>query len=633
MKMEPWRRWRNNGKQNQYVILVVIAILALVMAMLVSYVRTDHEKMIMDDLTLCTVVDGQEFSFKLWQDEEEEEYYLFLPSCFLNREIDLEVHYADNQARLAIDEQRYVDGDIWEQISGESVHNLKLTGIFGAACMEKTVQVLISENLPVMMVTVQDRESLQSSEDFSNKKYLENGELTLLDPDGNLVCSQHMQTFKVRGNLTATLDKKPYTFSLREPVAMLGMNPGMKWNLLANATDGSYIRNKLVLDLANAASDTYEPDGEFVELYLNGMYQGLYLLTEAANIEEKRVNISPSDDWFLEMELDFRMEDGTPYVITNEGQIIEIETENWVSEDDKQEVVTRLNDIESALDSEDGISQISGKHLSELIDFESWAQVWLIEEISGDHDTGIASQFAYMSKDADSLLYAGPVWDFDGTMGNVHTAMFANPVALTTSIANSRPEGDANQNRWLAAMYQNPDFRKALEETYETAFLEPFKDILDKQIGVYMAQIHRAAVLDTLRWHENCFEWMFVLPDDLNVPEDGDYTRFDVLDCQVGMVSDFLAAKYDFLNRLFVEHKDFCIVTAENNAPFYNQDYNHTTYYWVERGTAITNLPIYKAEGYQFKGYVDKASGQEVSDGTIIYEDSVLECVWEESGE
>ncbi len=54
--------------------------------------------------------------------------------------------------------------------------------------------------------------------------------------------------FKVRGNLTATLEKKPFTFTLPAPLSLCGMEPAYKWNLLANATDGSYIRNKLVLD-------------------------------------------------------------------------------------------------------------------------------------------------------------------------------------------------------------------------------------------------------------------------------------------------------------------------------------------------------------------------------------------------
>ena len=629
MKMELWRPRKNS----RYIILVAIAVIVLISVMWISYVRTDYEKKVLEDLTLCTMVDGQEFELRLWQDEKEEKYYLFLPSCFSNQEITFSVHYEDSFNKLMIDGQKYADGDVWDEIKGESTYQIKVVNVFGKVYMEKNVQVLISENLPTILVSVPDQEDMQSSKEFANKKYLESGNMLLLDEEGNCLCQEDMQIFKVRGNLTATLGKKPYTIAFSEPVSLLGMEQGLKWNLLANATDGSYIRNKTILDIANVASNSYEPDGEFTELYLNGMYQGLYLLTEAVSIEEDRVNISTSDEWLIEMELDFRMEDGKPYVTTQAGQIFEIKTEDWISEDEKQAVLDRLNDIESALYAKDGISKISGKHLQESIDFDSWAKAWLIEEISGDHDAGIASQFAYMSKDDDSLLVAGPVWDFDGTMGNVHTAMFSNPIALTTSIVNSRTDGDANQNRWLAAMYQNPEFRKVLEQKYIAIYKNVLKETLDKRIISYTEQIHRAAVLDTLRWHAQCFEWMFVLPDNLVILEDGDYTRYDVLDSQLEMVTNFLSAKYIFLNQLFVEHRNFCVVTVENNAPFHNPDYNYTMYYWVEQGTTISGLQSYEAEGYQFKGYFDKTSGQEVNNDTIIYEDSVLEGIWEKVGE
>ena len=72
---------------------------------------------------------------------------------------------------------------------------------------------------------------------------------------------------------------------------------------------------------------------------------------------------------------------------------------------------------------------------------DSWAEAFLIQEISGDHDTGIASQFSYVLNRENPLLYAGPVWDFDGTMGNVNTPMFGNPAALVTSAGQSRPAG------------------------------------------------------------------------------------------------------------------------------------------------------------------------------------------------
>ena len=126
------------------------------------------------------------------------------------------------------------------------------------------------------------------------------------------------------------------------------------------------------------------------------------------------------------------MEEDIPYVITDRGQIFAVNAPREVGPDEIKLIDVLLNDVESALYSEDGLSAVSGKRLEELIDMDSWTDAWLIQEVSGDHDTGIASQFAYIQEDG--RLYAGPVWDFDGTMGNVNTAMFRIPEALTTSI-------------------------------------------------------------------------------------------------------------------------------------------------------------------------------------------------------
>lgn len=389
-----------------------------------------------------------------------------------------------------------------------------------------------------------------------------------------------------------------------------------------------------MLDLANSVSDSYEPDGEFVELYLNGSYQGLYLLTEAVEIAENRVNISDGEDYLLEMELDYRMEDDTAYVITDKGQIFGINTDSRLTGEKEQQILDFLNDIESALFSENGISSISGRPLEELIDLDSWAEAWLIQEISGDHDTGIASQFSCVMEEAGGYkLYAGPVWDFDGTMGNVNTPMFENPSALITSVEQTREEGNSNQNRWLSAMYRNEKFRKALAEKYSMVFDEKLKEMIDGKIDEYAALIRRSACLDALRWHEQRLSWEFVIPEGIFIEEEGDYTRYDTLDAHIEMVKNFLTEKRNFLYGLFVEQREYCIVEIRNDAPFLNQDYNQTLYVWVEKGTALLKLPCYEEEGYIFCGYYDSKTGKAVTEGTLIYEDLVLNGIWEQTGE
>lgn len=617
---------------------IATALMFLLAAIVLSFLQTDHEKKFMQELSFMVTVDGQQIRLIPWENEEEQIYYLFLPSGLRETNAEIVVSFEKGIYNLAIDKVPYHSGDIlnpvFEETNDAVPLHMELTDIFGIPYMDKTLKILCSENVSSLLVTVEDAEELLDETESDKKKYIETGEVQILDRNGNFVAWRELKQFKVRGNLTATMDKKPFKLVFDEPVAMLGMAPAVKWNLLANATDGSYIRNKVVLDLANSVTDAYEPDGEFVELYLNGDYQGLYLLTEAVEIGENRLEIPADNNFLLEMELDFRQEENAVYVTTGRGQLFEIETERKPSKKEEEEVLCFLNDVESALFSENGVSEISGKPLEELIDFDSWAEAWLIEEISGDHDTGIASQFAYTDKSPEKMkLYAGPVWDYDGAMGNVNTPLYKNPRVLTASVEQTRPKGNNNQNRWLAAMYQNESFRQVLEEKYAQIFDRQLQIMSGTKIDGYVETIRRSAALDALRWHEKRLSWQFVLPLGISIPEEGDYCRYDTLDENVTMVREFLSAKREFLYSLFVEQKDYCVVEVRNDAPFLNQDYNQTVYCWVERGTAIEGLPLYQESGYEFTGYYDKEKGNLITDGSLIYEDCILEGRWEQTGE
>lgn len=637
------------NKMRLFVAVSAVFMLAAVLG--VSYIRTDHEKELAESLVFTCMAEGQEIELRLWEDQEAGRYYLFLPSCFAGKTMEFILRYEGGKGAVEIDGTVYKRNSSWADAGKEEVHGLKLIGPLGVSAGEKPLQVLASANLPALMFSAEDEEDILDLTEFANKKYIETGNLLMVDESGRVVCREQLGKFKVRGNLTATLDKKPFTFTFQTPVSLCGMAPAYKWNLLANATDGSYIRNKLVLDLAGKSIDAYEPDGEFVEVYLNGVYQGMYLLTEAVEIGENRLEIPEQASWFLEMELDFRMEEDVPYVISDAGQIF---AAGFVSASPREEtgrIQYMINDIESALMAEDGISALSGKYLGELIDMDSWAEAFLVQEISGDHDTGIASQFSYVTDKENPILYAGPVWDFDGVMGNVNTPMFGNPAALTASVCNSRPEGNVNQNRWLAAMYRNPEFQALTAGKYREVFRENLAWAIEEGIDQYVEKIRRSALLDTLKWHEKRQDWMFVHPGenrwtmgdgdlaehDGTVGDGGsrenDFIRFSDLDQHVDMVREFLLQKKDFLDKLWVEKRDFCVVEVRNEAPFLNQDYNQTLYYWVEKGKPLEGLPRYEGEGYDFQGYFNRESGEKTGEGTVIWEDCVLEGIWEQTGE
>ena len=614
--------------------MIASACLFLVLFLILSVSMTDYQEVVMDSLYLECRANGQKVELSLWEDETDGGYYLFLPSWFSGEDHEIIWHYANGMGtiKIKIDGTSYPAGSSWQENGQEETYSFEIQGPWGEQLLSSTLQVLTSENLPSLFVAVEDKDDLISDEEFTNKKYLESGYIQIRNETGELLCQKELSRFKVRGNLTAELDKKPFSFSFREPVSVLGMEPGIKWNLLANATDGSYIRNKIIRDLALESIDAYEPQGEFAELYINGEYQGLYLVTEAVEIGENRLEISAENNWFIEMELDFRAREDPTQIITDRGQIFIIHSDTGVSEIEKEGIKKRLNDIESALFAENGISEISGRPLRELIDLESFAEAWLVEELSGDHDIGITSQFMYAGKEENAIWYAGPVWDFDGIMTNVNTPMYAVPEALTGIVEMSRPEDDNNQNRWLSAMYRHGEFQALVQAKYKEIFRENYKEILEKRIDQYVGTVARSAVLDALRWHRYRLSWWFVIPEGLEIPDTGGYERYDTLGVEIEIVKDFMSRKMEFLDKLWIEGREFCIVEIRNSASFLDPGYNQTLFYWVERGTAIQHLPKYEAEGWRFEGYFDKDYHDLITDGFIIEYHRIVEGIWVEEG-
>ena len=108
---------------------------------------------------------------------------------------------------------------------------------------------------------------------------------------------------KVRGNYTSLYPKKPIRIKFEEKQAMCGLNGGAKmksWVLLAEYKDPSLLRNALAFTLAKSFYTTtdqaYSADFRPVEVYLNGEYQGVYLLTEQQEVDEHRVNVPELED-------------------------------------------------------------------------------------------------------------------------------------------------------------------------------------------------------------------------------------------------------------------------------------------------------------------------------------------------
>lgn len=125
-------------------------------------------------------------------------------------------------------------------------------------------------------------------------KTISQGSVLYQEADGSITYNGSLTQLKGRGNATYSSEyrKKPYQLKLSQKVSLSGMGKGKTWILLANATDTTLLRNQVTYQLARAMGLPYSVDCRQMELYVNGEYRGLYLLTEKIQISKSRVNIT-----------------------------------------------------------------------------------------------------------------------------------------------------------------------------------------------------------------------------------------------------------------------------------------------------------------------------------------------------
>jgi len=423
--------------------------------------------------------------------------------------------------------------------------------------MESTLTLLRSGGVPSLYIDVKSGNMEYIHLDKGNE---EAGELRLYDDQGKLAYGGELDSIKTRGNTSLAADKKPYSLMLTENTNLLGMGAARRWILLA---EGYYsctnIRNKLVYDFAGKVGMQYSPKGEFVDLYLNGEYAGLYLLSERNEIHEERVDIDPKTGFLVSMESIVRLEtQKIPYILTDAEQALRIHH----SDLSRSELQERWQRVENAILAEDGNDPTSGKSWQELIDLDSWVEKYLLEEIFANQDGGAISQFYYYDPALDpTRIFAGPIWDYDMAMGGHDTWLRGH----TDYLIMNREYKDADiYMPWHHALYEKKEFRERLVELYGKKFLPAMEAFLDEELNDAQEVLSRAHIQDAYRWGYS--------------PED--------IQREIAYIRTFLRERLSFLSDLWINETQYHIVRVN---PGGNDGYGYLA---VKSGECLPELPV-----------------------------------------
>ena len=133
-----------------------------------------------------------------------------------------------------------------------------------------------------------------------------------------------------------------------------------------------------------------------------------------------------------------------------------------------------------------GYNESTGKYYYEYVDRDSLVKIFLMQELALNPDGFISSLYFY--KDADGIMYAGPIWDQDMTLGTGWSKQISP---------------DTTDYHYLAeALIQIPDFRAAVN-SYYTEHFAPLANRLNEEDGTiaeYKALLMDSAEMNFVLW-------------------------------------------------------------------------------------------------------------------------------------
>lgn len=270
-----------------------------------------------------------------------------------------------------------------------------------------------------------------------------------------------------RGNSTWSWDKKPYKIKLDEKSEILGLAANKDWVLISNYADKSLMRNTIAYEMGKKLNFIWTPTQYPVDLFVNGEYQGVYLLGEHLEVSENRVCIAEKSDsseqfgYLIEVggaDTDI-MEKGVDYFHTDSGMLKfitfkEPEADELTGEQ-RQEIIELFNKADNAI--------VNGGDISEYIDINSFVDWVILQELTNNTDSAFRRS-CYFTVDTDKKIRMGPVWDFDHAFGNY---TIDNPYYDTWTIIGSDDEDAYIKTCWGNYLMHNEQFRQKLSERWK----------------------------------------------------------------------------------------------------------------------------------------------------------------------
>jgi len=572
-----WKRIRLAG-----VLGVFLIIFMLIIACPKRTVQFETEG---DNFYVLLNFDGRTEKISPWLDKEKGIYYFFLPSFVKEQK----VYFSS----VIPAQELLVDGVNMKRWSSLE---WKKDNIYKVEIEDRLylMTFMKGENIPSFFVKTESG-SLDSI--HSAKGYGEKGTLSVVGADGALQYAGGLEKISSRGNTTMLQEKKPYNIILDEKGHLGGLGTGKKWKLLALYFEQDKIHTKIIFDMAREIGLTYTPESTWVDLYCNGEYKGLYLLTESVDS-----HIESNKGYLIEKTGATQVSEEECSFTTDTGYIFKMKDPSYIDSEESEQLAEFVQNIENMIVEGD-------QDYKKYIDIDSLAKQFLIDKIVLEADAMSLSTYFFKDNNK-NMLYAGPLWDYDRAIGE-RFPDYEIPI-----------EGEPNgMNVWYMALYQDEEFYNAMINVY-IKLLPYFEEILNTDIDNYAERIDASVEMDDVLM--STYETPIKMLDLKSYTDYESYIRY---------FKYFLAHRLNYLNTVWGIHdKDFSVPESSGKI--------HEVTFFVEGGTiletrmimdgkCLKDLPVLEEEGYaggwyftgrEGAGGLDKIYNEKIP----IYEDTIL---------
>ena len=383
-----------------------------------------------------------------------------------------------------------------------------------------------STNIPLIMINTNNQLIVDEPKINVDFKVIDNFPNSLNYPTDSGNIYSGIAGIEIRGSYSATLPQKPYGIETRDTqgnnnnVSLFGMPQENDWILIANYNDKTFLRNVLAFDLFEKMGH-YAPRTKLCEVVVNDIYNGIYVFTEKIKRDNGRVDIAKLDldDNFgdsLTGGYIFRVD----YWDQNNSWISNYNNPNFpndavryvynypdydeITVQQKNYIQNLVGDFEDALWSNDFEDPILGYR--PYINTRSFIDYFIVNEFARNVDGFKKSRNFYKDKSSkDSLIYAGPVWDFDWAYKD-HSSSMINGSGWRHDYSGPT---DVKPPGWYIRLLQDTTFANELNCRYFNL---------------------RNTILDTT----NIFSFIDSLSSMVSEPQNRHYTRWPILGINVG---------------------------------------------------------------------------------------------------